>query len=165
MRYILFAPPLLLSLLPLPAHAKGDGNVQALAGAESFDGAANLSFGIAGGYDFRLGGRGFAGIQATIDKSTVDTGDGDSVATDLDIGAHGRVGLRTGEVSRAYLLAGISSVKLDTGGGPRTTGFRAGLGYEQGLFGRSLIKLEYRFSHFGDNGSRHQLLAGFGFRF
>jgi opacity protein-like surface antigen len=164
MRHLLWA--VLLSVVPVtPAFAGGDGNLQAITGAEIFQGSANLNYGIAGGYDFDLGGKGFIGVQATVDKSTLDGSDGDSVASDVDLGAQARIGLRTGEVSRAYLLAGLSSLKLDTGGNSRQTGLRAGIGYEQGLFGKALVKLEYRFSTYGDAGSRNQILAGFGFRF
>lgn len=165
MRCLPWAAALILLMPAAPALARGDANVQALAGAEAFDGALNLSYGFAGGYDFRLGGKGFAGVQATLDKSTVSGSDADSIESDLDLGVHGRIGLRTGTVSRAYLLAGISSLSLTSGGDDRSTGFRAGVGYEQGLFGKALAKIEYRFTTYGDVGTRNQLLVGFGLRF
>lgn len=49
MRHLLWAV-LPLSAVPVtPAFAGGDGNLQAITGAEVFQGSANLNYGIAGG--------------------------------------------------------------------------------------------------------------------
>jgi len=95
---------------------------------------------------------------------------------DLDVSL--RAGLRVGSSSLVYIKGGYTNsetrAKLTVGGTTGTTvtrlkshddGYRLGAGVEQAFGEHVYAKAEYRFSDYGDDFTRHQLLVGVGYRF
>lgn len=146
-----------------------------------------LLYGVGVGYDFDFGGV-VAGVEAGIDwttaegkveifDETVDTGI--DFGRDIEIGA--RVGTRIGNNTLIYLKGAYTNFKVefpasdevdlaDESSSNDFDGWRVGGGIEFALpidtLGTSTFaKVEYRYSDYEDDVSKHQLLAGFGFRF
>jgi outer membrane immunogenic protein len=138
-------------------------------------------YGVAAGYDAPIGGRMFAGVQATFDESSgrrcqvnpiiLAPGIYEScLRVDRDIGANVRIGTSLGNKRqlRLYALAGYSNARL-------TSSFQINRTNESGFSSRNVSglrlsdhvfgKLEYRYSNYANGVSRNQALAGFGIRF
>lgn len=185
------------------AQANGGGYIEAHGGYDSLQNDDYFSlpnfgfrfrptngavYGVAAGYDAPIGGRMFAGVQATIDESTgrrcqvnplvLAPGIFEScLRTDRDIGANVRVGTSLhGDRGRLYALAGYSNARLtssfqinrsgESGFASRNVdGFRLGIGANYALSARVFAKLEYRYSNYVDGLSRNQTLAGVGVRY
>jgi outer membrane immunogenic protein len=159
------------------------------------EGADGLLYGVAGGYDFQLGGA-VAGIEGEVTGATSNqrgndlllTGDSARLKTDRDFYIGGRVGVGIGPSTLLYAKGGYTNLRIKsryndgTGAilneGVTLDGYRLGAGVEQkfNLFGPSgFIKAEYRYSNYKnlDFGSvdidtdldRHQIVAGVGVRF
>jgi len=95
---------------------------------------------------------------------------------DLDVSL--RAGVQVGPSSLVYVKGGYTNsetrAKLTVGGTTGTTvtrlkshddGYRLGAGVEQAFGEHVYAKAEYRFSDYGDDVTRHQLLVGLGYRF
>jgi outer membrane immunogenic protein len=161
-------------------------------GDESIDGAA---FGAGVGFDFDLGGfvAGVEGefMESTGEQEndeSVDFPFSSQIETGRDLYVGGRIGFRAGPSTLVYGKAGYTNLSIEADfEGPddrfefdtNADGFRVGAGIEQ-LFGPNAYgKIEYRYSNYnnldlaGDEGDfetdidldRHQVVAGFGFRF
>lgn len=141
-------------------------------------------YGVGIGYDARAGNAVF-GIEAEASDSTVDecVADVDVAGDELcarlgrDLYAGGRVGTRIGN-TLLYGKAGYTNarVALDYDDGTAGTGLdfsehenldgiRLGAGAEFGIGPNSYVKTEYRYSNYEQGFERHQVVAGFGFRF
>lgn len=91
-----------------------------------------------------------------------------------DIDASLRLGYKLGDRTLVYGKAGWANSRfigrVDTGAAEFTEasnedGVRLGAGVEHMLTDHIYAKAEYRFTSYGDDVERHQLLAGVGFRF
>jgi len=91
---------------------------------------------------------------------------------DLDVSL--RAGVKVGPSSLVYVKAGYTNSETRatlTVGGTTTKlkshddGYRLGAGVEQAFGEHVYAKAEYRFSDYGDDVTRHQLLVGLGYRF
>lgn len=93
---------------------------------------------------------------------------------DLDVSL--RAGIKVGPSSLVYVKGGYTNsetrASLSVGGTTGTTklkshddGYRLGVGVEQAFGEHVYAKAEYRFSDYGDDVTRHQLLVGLGYRF
>lgn len=163
--------------------------VEGIVGYETTDvedeGSDGIVYGVQAGYDFQSGGAVF-GIEAEASDSTVDecVNDvdvaGDTLCADSgrDLYVGGRVGAAVGRNVLLYGKAGYSNarVALDyedgTSGtaadfevGENLDGVRVGGGVEFALGPNSYAKTEYRYSNYEQGFDRHQVVAGFGFRF
>jgi outer membrane immunogenic protein len=194
---------ILLSMVAMPgiARAENAAHIEVYGGYDSLqnDGLFNYPvtrfrpvrgavYGIGAGYDLAIGGRGFAGLQATFDGSTgkrcqvnpaiLAPGIFETcIRADHDIGANVRVGVALAEKRlRLYGLAGYSNARLTTSfqinragesgfASRNLDGLRLGLGAEYDIVGRAYGKLEYRYTNYRDGFSRNQALAGVGIRF
>ncbi len=149
------------------------------------EGADGVIYGAQVGYDIQSRGAVF-GIEAEASDSTVDecvsdvdvTGDTLCAQAGRDLYVGGRVGAAVGRNVLLYGKAGYSNarVSLDyedgTAGtaadfevGENLDGVRVGGGVEFALGPNSYAKTEYRYSNYEQGFDRHQVVAGFGFRF
>jgi len=144
-----------------------------------------VMYGAQAGYDFQSGG-GVFGIEAEISDSTVDecvsdvdvTGDTLCAQLGRDLYIGGRAGAVIGRNVLAYAKAGYTNARVGidyedgTAGtandfelGENLDGVRAGAGLEFAIGPNSYAKTEYRYSNYEQGFDRHQVVAGFGFRF
>lgn len=181
--------------LSSPAFASDNGftgpRAELLAGYDIVEGDEGLVYGLAAGYDAAIG-QGVVGIEAEVNDSTVRETYADAFAAgdELRIGAGrdlyigGRIGFAAGPRTLLYAKAGYTNgaidIRYDDGttvdtARPKADGYRVGAGLEQSVGTRSYAKLEYRYSNYGNVSyagnsvgadiDRHQIVAGFGFRF
>ena len=194
MRYVLFSA-LLASAAVSPAMAQDTGTPAATSSADTAsvadapftgphialitgydhlggtdNGKDGLLYGIAGGFDFQLGGA-VAGIEAEYSDSTTRgnttdlaiIGDNAGLRTDRDLYIGGRIGFAAAPSTLLYVKGGYTNARFktiySTGGANPTTanfgntldGYRLGAGIEQkfNLFGPSgFVKAEYRYSNY-----------------
>lgn len=149
------------------------------------EGADGVGYGAAIGYDVQRG-RAVFGAEGEIGESSVDecvrdvaiAGDNLCASAGRDLYVGGRVG---GVVGRNLLLYGKagyanSRLRLDYEDGTAGTaldfrqrenldGVRVGGGLEMALGTNAYAKTEYRYSNYEQGFDRHQVVAGFGFRF
>lgn len=147
------------------------------------DDSDGVAYGVAAGYDVRMGGA-IAGIEAELSESTVDectddvfqAGDTLCASAGRDIYVGGRIGAAVGENSLVYGKAGYTNARLNTDystgivgeevlTSENLDGVRVGAGAEFGIGPNSYVKTEYRYSNYEQDFERHQVVAGFGFRF
>jgi len=140
-------------------------------------------YGVGGGYDMQSG-KALFGIEAEASDSTGKACVGSATAADprlcakagRDLYIGGRVGTTIGDGrTLLYAKAGYTNARekltQDNGAGQVTLasqnldGVRVGAGAEYSVGPNSFIKTEYRYSNYQDGISRHQVVAGFGFRF
>jgi outer membrane immunogenic protein len=181
-----------VSLLASPAHAQAfhGPRVELNAGYDSIhadDGIAATpdtldAFRIGGavGYDFAvgkgvvIGGEAGFGYDVAGRRTYVQGADAVRVTGGYDFDVSLRAGVMVGPSSLVYVKGGYtngeSHARLTTG----TTvtelhddndGYRIGAGLEQAFGEHIYAKAEYRFSDYGDDVTRHQLLVGLGYRF
>ena len=150
---------------------------------ENSDGVA---YGVGVGYDFQARGGAVFGVEAEASDSTVDecVNDVDVVGDQLcakagrDLYIGGRVGAAVSPNMLVYGKAGYSNARvgldyedgtssdaLDFDEGENLDGIRVGAGLEFALGPNSYAKTEYRYSNYEQGFDRHQVVAGFGFRF
>ncbi len=186
MKSIIFATASLAALIAAPAaHAEGVraevhgayDNVS-VAG-ESGDG---VGYGVAVGFDKNIGSAMFIGVEASFDDSTTKecvrdvsvAGDRACVAAGRDLSAVVRMGYNLSETGKLYLLAGYTNARViasykngatTTRAGDNADGLRAGAGYQFGISSKVYGKVEYRYSNYEADISRHQGLVGVGISF
>ncbi|MBY8825200.1 outer membrane protein [Sphingomonas colocasiae] len=183
MKSVLFATAALAAVVVAPA-ARAEGlraevhggydNVS-IAG-ESGDGVA---YGVALGFDKNVNSNMSLGIEAGIDDSTTKecaaSGAGRAcISAGRDLSAVFRVGYNLTETSKLYLLGGYTNTRAvatyrsgttKTRAASNLDGFRAGAGYQFGISDKFYGKVEYRYSNYEADVSRHQGLVGVGVNF
>jgi outer membrane immunogenic protein len=149
------------------------------------DGSNGITYGAQIGYDVQSGGAVF-GVEGEVTDSTTDeciadfdvTGDELCVQAGRDLYVGGRVGAAVSPNLLVYGKAGYTNARvalqyedgtagttLDFEDGTNLDGVRVGGGLEIGLGPNSYAKTEYRYSNYEQGYDRHQVVAGFGFRF
>jgi outer membrane immunogenic protein len=141
-----------------------------------------VHYGIGAGYDFQMGGA-VLGVEGEAADSSVKQCSGASTVADpricakagRDLYVGGRVGTVVGDRTLLYAKAGYTNAQAkltsNDGTGQATLGktnldgYRVGAGAEYALGSNSFVKTEYRYSNYESGFSRHQVVAGFGFRF
>jgi outer membrane immunogenic protein len=130
------------------------------------------------GYDFALGSNVRAGVEA--DAGFLVSGDNRYTAgassyritSGRDLGLSARIGTKVGDKTFVYAKGGWANSQFRV----RTTGpisdlrsnedgWRIGAGVEHMVTDKIYAKAEYRYTDYGNDVSRHQLLAGVGYRF
>lgn len=143
------------------------------------DSRDGLLYGVGIGYDFALGTNLVLGVETNIDWTTADfevTNGPNRAAIDpgRDISAVARLGFKAGESYLVYGLAGYTNLRVTGEATLAGTsfneaangdGFRIGAGLERALGEKGFVKVEYRYSDYEGDVSRHQVLAGAGIRF
>ncbi len=118
------------ALTATPAHAKGEGRVEAHGGVAFASGTSYAFAGIGGGYDFDLGDKVFVGLDLGADKVL-------ARGTEAFWSIGGRVGAKAGENGRIYASGGVG---FCCGGSDPYIG----AGYQHRLGRRVYGKIEYR---------------------
>jgi outer membrane immunogenic protein len=151
---------------------------------DTTDGRDNgVLYGIGLGYDFDIAKNVFAGVEANADFSTakecesgaIVAGDTLCVKASRDLSLIARAGVEVASGSKLYALGGWTNARFRatytspagdlTRDGQNVDGWRVGAGFQQDLGQGLHAKLEYRYSDYGDNDRRHQVVAGFGLTF
>ena len=168
-----------------PAFAQGayiqfqGGYDEVSAAGESDSGVA---YGLALGYEFPLTETMFAGVEVSADDSSTKecaddvlaAGDELCIKTGRDLAAVVRLGANIGSSSQLYALGGYTNARLkvtyDDGvtsdsAAENGDGFRLGAGFKQTFSQNIYGKIEYRYSNYESDFSRHQVLAAIGFGF
>lgn len=149
------------------------------------EGSDGVVYGAQVGYDFQSGGAVF-GVEGEVSDSTVDecvsgvlvTGDTFCAEAGRDLYIGGRVGAVVSPNVLVYGKVGYTNARfaLDYEDGTAATapdfsvsenldGVRVGAGLEFAIGPNSYAKTEYRYSNYEQGFDRHQVVAGFGFRF
>jgi outer membrane immunogenic protein len=147
------------------------------------DHANGIVYGAGVGYDFQAG-RAVLGVEGEASDSSADkcvtgvaaTGDNLCASAGRDLYVGGRIGAMVAPTTLLYAKAGYTNARFNTEyttvsgvGNFRTRqdldGFRVGGGVEQAVGRNAYVKAEYRYSNYEQGVSRHQVVAGFGFRF
>lgn len=142
-----------------------------------------LLYGLGIGYDVGLAKGVFAGVEANADFSTTRecadavlvSGDRLCVKAGRDLSLIARAGVEVAPGSKLYALAGWTNARfradyslpsgISTSEGQNIDGWRIGAGFQQDI-GKGLhAKLEYRYSDYQQDRSRHQIVAGLGISF
>ena len=144
-----------------------------------------VTYGAQVGYDVQSRGAVF-GVEGEIADSTVDeyvqdldlAGDELCVSAGRDLYVGGRAGAAVSPNVLVYGKAGYTNARvnldyedgtagttLDFEEGENLDGVRVGGGVEVALGPNSYAKTEYRYSNYEQGFDRHQVVAGFGFRF
>ncbi len=146
----------------------------------SQDSVQGVRVGGAIGYDLPIGSTFTIGAEAGIGWQVSGSANALVGATNLhlttgrDLDASLRLGARVAPSTLLYVKAGYANSQFrlrSTTGGTVTSvstnedGYRLGAGVEQMLGDHLYAKAEYRFSDYGDDVSRHQVLLGAGYRF
>lgn len=175
----------------LAQDTAGDGarftgaRVEGLAGWDRVENQGHddgVHYGLGAGYDFQAGGA-LVGIEGEVADSSVKQCFGSATAADpricartgRDLYVGGRLGTVVGGRTLLYAKAGYTNARAkltsDDGTGRVTlgktdlNGYRVGAGAEYAIGSNSFVKTEYRYSNYENGFSRHQVVAGFGFRF
>lgn len=144
-----------------------------------------IAYGVGLGYDFQTGGV-VVGVEGEASDSTLDecvanvdlVGDELCVDAGRDLYVGGRVGAAVSRNVLVYGKAGYTNARvaldyedgtagtaLDFEDGENLDGVRVGGGLEFALGPNAYAKTEYRYSNYEQGFDRHQVVAGFGFRF
>jgi len=169
-----------LALDKLTFHAEAHGGWDRISsGGGKDDGVA---YGAALGVDIPLGSKLFAGIEASADDSSVKdcvsnlffAGDRTCIGSGRDLSAVARFGTQLNDKFKLYVLGGYANGRIKasyTGAGTSASfgtnedGVRLGAGAEVPLGTKLYSKVEYRYTNYESDFSRHQVLVGFGVKF
>ncbi len=147
------------------------------------EGDSGVLYGIGIGYDWDIGQRGFVGVEANLDDSTMKecetsvilANDEACLRAGRDISVGLRGGVKVSEAGKIYALAGYTNARykfsyttpagVTTSDSENLDGFRLGAGYQHDIGGNAYGKVEYRYSNYEADVSRHQVLLGVGVNF
>jgi outer membrane immunogenic protein len=157
-------------------HARADD-------AGNNDSDSGIVYGIGAGYDFAISPKVELGLDLSADLSTMEECEasvvlpGDSACLDAgrDLAAAVRLGYKVSDRGTLYALAGYTNARFrfdyTTPAGVTTRdsrnldGFRLGAGYQHGFGEKMYGKVEYRYSNYEADVTRHQVLLGVGVNF
>src|SRR3954449_1227280 len=142
-----------------------------------------VTYGVGAGFDFQAG-RAVLGVEGEATDSSADqclnativAGDRLCAAAGRDFYVGGRVGALVGASTLLYAKAGYTNARYNLNYTEPTgvnnfklhenlDGVRVGAGVEQAVGRNAYVKAEYRYSNYEQGFDRHQVVAGFGFRF
>jgi outer membrane immunogenic protein len=140
-------------------------------------------YGIGLGYDLAVSPTAFVGVDLSLDDSNMKECETSAILANdeaclragRDLAAGVRAGFNVGERGKLYALAGYTNARFrfdyKTPAGVRTSesenldGFRIGAGFQHSISGNTYGKVEYRYSNYEQDISRHQVLFGVGVKF
>jgi outer membrane immunogenic protein len=147
------------------------------------DGESGIVYGVGAGYDFDIGRKAEIGLDLSADLSTIDecrtsvvlVGDRACLDAGRDLAAAVRLGYKVSPKGTIYALAGYTNARFrfdyttpagaTTRDGRNLDGFRLGAGYQHAFGEKMYGKVEYRYSNYEDDVTRHQVLLGVGVNF
>lgn len=171
---VIYAAALLAAATATPAfgQAFNGGNVGLIGGYDhaelAGESGSGFIYGVAGGWDFRVGTAAAAGFQLEAsDATTKDCTPGVCVRAGRDLYAGVRAGPVVNDQTLIYLLAGYSNarVSVDGFGGTNLDGIRAGLGFEHRPANNWFFRMEGRYTNYEQGFDRWQAVAGVGLAF
>jgi len=142
-----------------------------------------ITYGVGLGYDWKIGRNAFVGVDLSLDDSTtkecetsvIVANDRACARAGRDLAAGIRAGLNVSERGKVYALAGYTNARFRssyttpagvvTRDAENLDGFRLGAGYQHAITDSAYGKVEYRYSNYEDDVSRHQVLVGVGLTF
>lgn len=154
MKKISIAAAVLATVVATPALAN-EGRVEARGGIYWTGGDSEATAGVAAGYDWSMGDRGFVGVEASGDKVLTS-------GAKVSLGLNARGGAKLDNGAKLYVTGGWNSEPCDL----CEDAFSAGAGAEF-PFGNALYgKVEYRHFFVGNGFSdANAAVAGIGIRF
>ena len=183
-KYTTFALAAAAVVMPAAAHAQAYVQVEAGLDSVSVQGESDegVAFGAAIGYDFPLGDSAFIGIEGSIDDSSTKecaddvilVGDELCLKTGRDLAATVHIGTKLGEKTKIYALGGYTNARIkltyDDGVtsdsvGDNGDGWRLGAGVKHNFGEKFFGKVEYRYSNYESDFSRHNALIALGMDF
>ena len=142
-----------------------------------------IVYGVGAGFDFQAG-RAVLGVEGEASDSSADkcvnfvvsAGDRLCANAGRDLYVGGRVGALVGPATLLYAKAGYTNARFNLNYTEPTgvndfrlhenlDGVRVGAGVQQSVGRNAYVKAEYRYSNYEQGFDRHQVVAGFGFRF
>jgi outer membrane immunogenic protein len=147
------------------------------------DGESGIVYGIGAGYDFDIGRKAQLGLDLSADlssleeceRSVVVANDRACVDAGRDLAAAVRLGYKVSDRGTLYALAGYTNARfrfdyttpagVTTRDGRNLDGFRLGAGYQHAFGDKMYGKVEYRYSNYENDVTRHQVLLGVGVNF
>ncbi len=144
---------------------------------------SGVVYGIGLGYDHYVSPNAFVGVDLSIDDSTmkecetsvVVANDEACLRAGRDLAAGIRGGFNVGDRGKVYALAAYTNARfkyayttpagVTTRDAANLDGFRLGAGYQHGFGSNAYGKVEYRYSNYEADVSRHQVLVGVGLTF
>lgn len=191
----LFGSAAALFAVPAVANAQAYVQVEAGVDVAQVEGEseAGINYGVSAGYDYQIPGGMFVGLQGSYNDSDAkrcisdvfEADDKACVEGGRDVSAVVRVGTAIGERSKLYVLGGYTNARVDVtydgptvgeyedalgvnlgaGGHADLDGLRLGAGYELALSDKYFAKVEYRYSNYEQDFSRHQGVVALGVKF
>jgi outer membrane immunogenic protein len=149
----------------------------------SDDSDSGIVYGIGLGYDVAIAPKVELGLDLSADLSSMEECESSVlVANDLacvdagrDLAAAVRLGYKVSDRGTLYALAGYTNARfrfdyttpagVTTRDGRNLDGFRLGAGYQHDFGERMYGKVEYRYSNYEADVTRHQALIGVGVKF
>ncbi|TFI58934.1 porin family protein [Sphingomonas parva] len=153
-------------------HASADG-----------DGESGITYGIGLGYDLPVGEKMTVGLDLSADLNTMEECETSVVVANdracldagRDLAAAVRLGYKVSDKGTLYALAGYTNARfrfayttpagVTTSDGENLDGFRLGAGYQHAIGEKVYGKVEYRYSNYENDVTRHQVLLGVGVNF
>ena len=142
-----------------------------------------IVYGAGAGFDFQAG-RAVLGVEGEATDSSADecldativAGDRLCANAGRDLYVGGRIGALVGPATLLYAKAGYTNARFNLNYTEPTgvnnfrlhenlDGVRVGGGIQQSVGRNAYVKAEYRYSNYEQGIDRHQVVAGFGFRF
>lgn len=144
---------------------------------------SGIVYGIGAGYDVAIAPKVELGLDLSADLSSMEecessvvlVNDTACIHAKRDLAAAIRLGYKVSERGTIYALAGYTNARFrfdyTTPAGVITRdsrnldGFRLGAGYQHGFGEKAYGKVEYRYSNYENDVTRHQVLLGVGMNF
>lgn len=180
---IYLAAAIAAATLIAPVAANAQAYVQAQVGLDAVDvdgySDEGVAFGVAAGYQAPIGGNLFAGIEAGIDDSTTKYCETYGEAREClksgrDLSVVARVGTNLTPTGQLYVLGGYTNARLKAtyrdadfsdSDGVNLDGFRLGAGFRHTFSTNMFAKIEYRYSDYEYDVSRHNAILAVGMNF
>jgi outer membrane immunogenic protein len=192
MRKLIVVASLAAASLATPALAQDKGpftgiHIEGLAGWDRTQAQGGhkdgVAYGVGAGFDFQAG-RALLGVEGEASdastnecvSATITAGDRLCAKAGRDLYVGGRIGALVGASTLLYAKAGYTNARYALNYTEPTgvnnfrlhenlDGVRVGGGIEQAVGRNAYVKAEYRYSNYEQGFDRHQVVAGFGFRF
>ncbi len=151
MKKFAVAAALLSAVVATPALAQnGEGHVEVRGGYITGSGLDDATLGVAGGYDYNLGDKAFAGVEIAGDKVLID-------GAKVQFSSGARLGANLGTNGKLYATGGYPFGQIDDP--------YVGAGYQHKLTQNVYGKVEYRHQFINNFDDTDAFAVGVGFAF
>lgn len=151
MKKFAVAAALLSAVVATPALAQnGEGHVEVRGGYITGSGLDDATLGVAGGYDYNLGDKAFAGVEIAGDKVLIN-------GAKVQFSSGARLGANLGTNGKLYATGGYTFGQIDDP--------YVGAGYQHKLTQNVYGKVEYRHQFINNFDDTDAFAVGVGFAF